>query len=204
MFFFSDRVDAASRDLHRAADPRLGPAGLHLPPQGDSAPPGPQAGKVSPGATRAGVPSPGSVEEAEPSPAAPTAAGAAGAPEPGHTARACSARRSLRRPTWPRARSPRIRWLPHPTAPAPVLRGRRGSGSSFSLGSGLGRRAAARPPPGTGRPAPPADPPRGRGPHRPTTGQRGRSQPRTRHDQSSQCRTPARALGDRLVIGQGC
>ncbi|XP_059126727.1 uncharacterized protein LOC131917109 [Peromyscus eremicus] len=35
-------------------------------------------------ATRAGVPSPSSVEEAELSPAAPTAAGAAGTPAPGH------------------------------------------------------------------------------------------------------------------------
>lgn len=90
----------------------------------------------------------------------------AGAPTPGHLSPgpAPPDRRSLRRPTWPRARSPWIRWLPHPTAPAPVLCGRLGSGSRS--GSGRGRRAAARPPPGTGCPAPPADPPRGRGPYR--------------------------------------
>lgn len=66
MFSFNERVNAAFPDPHRAADARLGPDGLHLPPRGDSALPGPQAGKVSPGATHAGVPSPGSVEGTEP------------------------------------------------------------------------------------------------------------------------------------------
>lgn len=159
----------------------------------------PKQGKVSPGTTSAGIRSPGSVEGAEPSPAAPTAAGAAGIPKPGHPARACSARRSLRRPTWTRGRSPWIRWLPHPTAPAPVLRGRRGSSSSS--GSGWGRRAAARPPPGTGRPAPPADPPRGRGPHRPTTGREGGASraPDTSNPASVARPREASGIGRRLV-----
>lgn len=93
------------------------------------------------------------MEGAEPSPAAPTAAGAAGVREPGHLCPGLRRPELPARPTWPRARSPRFRWLPHPTAPAPVLRGR--PGSRCSSGSGWGRRAAARPPPGTGRPAPP-------------------------------------------------
>lgn len=78
-------------------------------------------------------------------------------PQPGPSPRALPPQ-----PARPQARSPRIRWLPHCTEPASVLRGRRGSG----FGSGSGRCPGARPPPGTGRPAPPADPPRARGSRR--------------------------------------
>lgn len=54
-------------------------------------------------------------------------------------------------PVRPRTRSPRIRWLPHCTPPAPVRCGRPGSG----FGSASGCCTAASPTPGTGRPAPP-------------------------------------------------
>lgn len=80
-----------------------------------------------------------------------------------------------------RARSPRIRWLPHCTPPASVLRGRLGSG--FDSGSGC--RTAACPTLGTGRPAPPRRwtcP----APAAAAANQRaGRSRPRARPSQSS-------------------
>jgi hypothetical protein len=60
--------------------------------------------------------------------------------------RAFSVGSSHTAPPGPRARSPRIRWLPHCTAPAPVLRGRCDCGSCSSSGSGSSRRPAAGPP----------------------------------------------------------
>lgn len=122
----------------------------------------------------------------------------AGAPTPGHLSPgpAPPARRSLRRPTWPRERLPWIRWLPHPTAPAPVFCGRLGSGSR----SGSGRGPVlppARPPPGTGRPAPPADPPRGRGPHRQPQGGGGGA------SRAPDTTNPARAVRLRVAAGIG-
>lgn len=59
-------------------------------------------------------------------------------------------------------------------------------------------RAPAAPPRPAGGPAPRPRPPP------PTTGRRGRGQSRTRHDQSSQCRAPARSHEARPAIGQGC
>lgn len=89
--------------------------------------------------------------------------------------------RSLHRPAWPRARSPWIHWLPHCSAPAPVLHGRLGSG----FGSGSRSRPAARPPPGHRPPRPAGgSAPRPR-PSPPTRGRRGRSRPRARPGQSS-------------------
>lgn len=85
-------------------------------------------------------------------------------------------------PARPRARSPRTHWLPHCTALASVLRGRRGY--SFDSDSGSGRCPAAlppgyRPPRPAGRPTPrPRQPP-------PTRERWGRSRPRARPGQSS-------------------
>lgn len=75
-------------------------------------------------------------------------------PQPGPPPRALPPQ-----PGRPRGRSPQTHWLPHCTAPASMLRGRRGSG----FHSGSGRCPAARSPPGTSRPAPPIDPPRAHG-----------------------------------------
>lgn len=106
--------------------------------------------------------------------------------------------RSPHRPTRPRERSPRIHWLPHCTAPATVLHGRRSS----RYGSGSGHSPAASPPPGHRPPRPAGGPAPHPRPPPPTRGRRGRNRPRARPGQSSplQVRRGAAAeMAGRLV-----
>lgn len=105
-------------------------------------------------------------------------------------------------PARPRAHSPRTRWLPHCTALASVLRGRRGS--SLDSDSDSGRCSAARPPPGTGRPAPPADPPRAHGSRRqPESAGGGADRAPGLANPAPTC-APKSSRGNGWAIGQVC